>query len=184
MRCILFYGFSLAFIGLEQENTVNRAEKTQAIADLKQRFEAAELVIVTQNKGLTDKQSKELRSGLRAEGGSYKVAKNTLVKLALQGTKFEGLADSFSGPTGIATSADPMVAARVTYNFAKANDKLVIIGGATEKEILDVAKINYLATLPSMDQLRGKLVGLLQAPGAQLARLANAYATKDAAAAE
>ncbi len=162
---------------------MNRTEKTQEIAELKQRFESAELVIVTQNKGLTDKQSKELRSGLRAEGGSYKVAKNTLVKLALQGTKFEGLADKFSGPTGIATSNDPMVAARVTYNFAKTNDKLVILGGATDKEVLDVAKINYLATLPSMDQLRGKLVGLLQAPGAQLARLANAYATKDQASA-
>jgi large subunit ribosomal protein L10 len=160
---------------------VNRAEKEQEILDLRKRFEASELVILTQNKGLTDKQSKELRSSLRAEGGSYKIAKNTLAKLALKGTKFEGLADKFTGPTGIATSKDPMVAARVTYNFAKANDKLVIVGGASDTALLDTAKINYLATLPSMDQLRGKLVGLLQAPGAQLARLANAYATKDQA---
>ncbi len=160
---------------------MNRAEKEQEILDLRKRFEASDLVILTQNKGLTDKQSKELRSSLRAEGGSYKVAKNTLAKLALKGTKFEGLADKFTGPTGIATSKDPMVAARVTYNFAKANDKLVIVGGASDTALLDTAKINYLATLPSMDQLRGKLVGLLQAPGAQLARLANAYATKDQA---
>lgn len=160
---------------------MNRAEKEQEILDLRKRFEASELVIITQNKGLTDKQSKDLRSSLRAEGGSYKIAKNTLAKLALKGTKFEGLADKFTGPTGIATSKDPMVAARVTYNFAKANDKLVIVGGASDTALLDTAKINYLATLPSMDQLRGKLVGLLQAPGAQLARLANAYATKDQA---
>jgi len=160
---------------------VNRAEKEQEILDLRKRFEASDLVILTQNKGLTDKQSKELRSSLRAEGGSYKIAKNTLAKLALKGTKFEALADKFTGPTGIATSKDPMVAARVTYNFAKANDKLVIVGGASDTALLDAAKINYLATLPSMDQLRGKLVGLLQAPGAQLARLANAYATKDQA---
>lgn len=157
---------------------MNRAEKEQEILDLRKRFEASELVIITQNLGLTDKQSKELRSSLRAEGGSYKIAKNTLAKLALKGTKFEGLADKFTGPTGIATSKDPMVAARVTYNFAKTNEKLVIVGGASDNALLDKAKINYLATLPSMDQLRGKLVGLLQAPGAQLARLANAYATK------
>ncbi|MGZ9109481.1 MAG: 50S ribosomal protein L10 [Micavibrio sp.] len=160
---------------------MNRAEKEQEILDLRKRFEASELVIITQNKGLTDKQSKELRSSLRAEGGSYKIAKNTLAKLALKGTKYEGLADKFTGPTGIATSKDPMVAARVTYNFAKTNDKLVIVGGASDTALLDTAKINYLATLPSLDQLRGKLVGLLQAPGAQLARLTNAYATKDQA---
>lgn len=160
---------------------MNRAEKEQEILDMRSRIEASNLVIVTQNLGLTDKQSKELRSSLRAEGGSYKVAKNTLVKLALKGTKFEGLGDMFKGPTGIATSTDPMVAARVTYNFAKANEKLVILGGASDSAVLDAAKIKYLATLPSMDQLRGKLVGLLQAPGAQLARLANAYATKDQA---
>ena len=162
---------------------MNRAQKAQAIEDLKARIEASELIILTENKGLTDEQSKVLRSALRAEDASFKVAKNTLTKLALKGTQFEGLSDMLKGPIGIATSKDPMVAARVTYNFAKtSNDKLIIVGGATRAEVLDANKIKYLATLPSLDALRGKLIGILQAPGAQLARLANAYATKDGAA--
>ena len=164
---------------------MKRADKTIEIEAWKKRFEAADLVVLTQNNGLTDEQSKVLRSALRAEDGSFKVGKNTLVKLALKGTKFEGLSDKLVGPIGIATSKDPMVAARVTYNFAKTtNEKLVIVGGASSTEILDAATIKYLATLPSLDALRGKIIGILQAPGAQLARLANAYATKDGASAE
>lgn len=158
--------------------------KKQLIDETKARLQAAELVILTHNKGVTAEQDRTFRKTLRDEGGSYKIVKNTLAKRALEGTKYEGLADLLKGPVGIATSEDPIVAARVAYNFAKTNDKLVIIGGASSTEIMDVDKIKFLATLPSLDQLRGKLVGLLQAPGAQLARLANAYATKDGAAAE
>lgn len=162
---------------------MKRAEKAQEIENLKTRLNDAELVVLTLNKGMTDEQSKTLRSALRAEGASYKVAKNTLTKLALKGTKFEGLSDKLTGPIGIATSKDPMAAARIAYNFAKtSNEKLEIVAGASTTEILDANKIKYLATLPSLDALRGKLIGILQAPGAQLARLANAYATKDGAA--
>lgn len=154
-------------------------EKAQIIADTKKRFESAELIILTHNKGVTAEQDRMFRKTLREEGGSFKVVKNTLAKRALEGTKFAGLADKLQGPVGIATSADPVVAARVAYNFAKTNEKLVIIGGATPNGVMDLEKIKFLATLPSLDGLRGKLIGLLQAPGAQLARLANAYATKE-----
>lgn len=157
---------------------MNRAEKQQEIEDLKALFAEEEMVIVTKYDGLTVKDLTKLRGELRAEGAKFKVAKNTLVRRALEGSKFAGIADLFSGPTGIATSKDPMAAARVTHAFSKTNDKLVILGGANSNEVLDVATIKYLATLPSLDALRGKLIGILQAPGAQLARLANAYAEK------
>ena len=159
---------------------MNRTEKAQEVEDLKKRLSESNLVVLTHNKGITAQQSNALRRALGAEEGSFRVAKNTLVKLAIKGTKYEGLADTLKGPVGIATSKDPVVAARVTYEFAKGTaDKLVIIGGANDTEVLSVDKVKFLATLPSLDGLRGKLVGLLQAPGAQLARLANAYATKD-----
>lgn len=147
------------------------------------RLENAELVILTRNKGLTHKMDRELRDSLRKEGATFGVEKNTLVKRALEGTKFEHLSDKLSGPIGIAISQDPLSAARIVYEFAKKNDKLEIVAGASANEALDLEKIKFLALLPSMDQLRGKIVGLLQAPGAQLARLANAYATKDEASA-
>lgn len=161
---------------------MDRAQKAKEIQDLNARLKDSELVILVHNKGITHAQDMELRSKLRAEGGSYKVAKNTLTKLALKGTKYEGLADTLTGPVGIATSKDPILAARVTYEFAKgSNDKMEIIGGANDTGVLPLEKIKFLATLPSMDGLRGKIIGILQAPGAQLARLANAYATKDQA---
>ena len=158
---------------------MNRAEKQQEVESLKTRLDDQEMVVVTHYAGLTVKQLTELRGALRAEGASFKVTKNTLARRALTGTKFEGLLPLMKGQTGIASSQDPMAAARVVYNFAKTNDKLVILGGANSQEVLSIDTLKFLATLPSLDALRGKLVGLLQAPGAQLARLANAYATKD-----
>lgn len=161
---------------------MDRAQKAKEIQDMNVRLKDSELVILVHNKGITHAQDMELRSKLRAEGGSYKVAKNTLTKLALKGTKYEGLADKLTGPVGIVTSKDPILAARVAYEFAKgSNDKMEIIGGANDTGVLPLEKIKFLATLPSMDGLRGKIIGILQAPGAQLARLANAYATKDQA---
>lgn len=155
---------------------IAKAEKISAVAD---RLAKAELVILTRNKGLTHVMDRELRNNLRKEGATFGVEKNTLVARALKGTKFEHLSDKLSGPIGIAISEDPMAAARVVYDFAKKNDKLEIVGGASGAEALDLEKIKFLALLPTMDQLRGKIIGILQAPGAQLARLANAYATKD-----
>jgi|JI102314A1RNA_FD_contig_81_1848599_length_818_multi_2_in_0_out_0_2 large subunit ribosomal protein L10 len=150
--------------------------KTDAVA---KRLENAELVILTHNKGMTHQMDRELRNNLRKEGATFGVEKNTLVARAVKGTKFESLTDKLKGPVGIAVSNDPLTAARVVYEFAKKNDKIEIIGGASVDGALDLEKIKFLALLPSMDQLRGKIIGILQAPGAQLARLANAYATKD-----
>lgn len=153
--------------------------KAQEIATTKKMAEDAELMILVHKNGVTAEQDRMFRKTGREEGVTAKVVKNTLAKRALEGTKFAGLADQLKGPVCIVTSKDPIAAARVTYNFAKANDKMVILGGANSTEVMSVDKIKFLATLPSLDQLRGKLVGILYAPGAQLARLANAYATKD-----
>jgi len=159
---------------------MNRTEKAQQIEEIKARLAESNLVVLTHNKGITAQQSNALRRALDAEDASYKVAKNTLVKLAIKGTKYEGLSDLLTGPVGITISKDPVAAARIVHGFAKdTGGKLEIIGGANDTEILSLDKVKFLATLPSLDGLRGKLVGLLQAPGAQLARLANAYATKD-----
>src|SRR5688500_6797374 len=108
---------------------MNRAEKEQEVANLKAGLENCEMVVITHNKGLTSKQSSELRRKLKAEGASLKVVKNTLARRALAGTKFEGLTAYLTGPTGIASSEDPLAAARITHDFAKTNDKLVILGG-------------------------------------------------------
>lgn len=159
---------------------IAKAEKVSAVAD---RLAKAELVILTRNKGLTHVMDRELRNNLRKEGATFGVEKNTLVARALKGTKFEHLSDKLSGPIGIAISEDPMAAARVVYDFAKKNDKLEIVAGASGADALDLERIKFLALLPTKDQLRGKIIGILQAPGAQLARLANAYATKDQASA-
>ncbi len=168
---------------MERAQKAQMIEKANLIADTKKRIEAAELIVLAHNTGITAEQDRMFRKNLRDEGASSKVVKNTLAKRALEGTKFAGLADQLKGPVVIVTSKDPISAARITYNFAKANEKLVIIGGANTTEVMDLNKIKFLATLPSLDALRGKLVGILQAPGAQLARLANAYATKDSASA-
>jgi large subunit ribosomal protein L10 len=160
---------------------MTRADKEQEIKTVSRMVGDADLVIVTRNKGLTMKDVTALRNDLRKNDAKYKVSKNTLVRRALDGTKFEGLKDIMVGPTALATSKDPIAAARVVYNFTKTNDKLEIVGGASTEGVLDLATIKYLATLPSLDGLRGKIVGLLQAPGAQLARLAQAYADKGAA---
>ncbi len=159
---------------------MSRAEKEQEVTTVGQMVSDAELVIVTRNKGLTMKEVTALRNDLRKNEAKYKVSKNTLARRALTGTKYESLKDILTGPTALATSKDPIAAARIVYNFTKTNDRLEIVGGASPAGILDADRIKYLATLPSLDGLRGKIIGILQAPGAQIARVVNAYATKDA----
>ena len=172
---------------------MDRASKEELVQQLNERFQEAGLVIVTQQSGLTVAQSQDLRRKMRAAGASYKVTKNRLTRLALKGTKFEAIESLFTGPTGIAYSEDPVTAAKIAVEFAKDNDKLTIIGGAMETTVLDASGVEALAKLPSLDELRGKIVGLLQAPATklagvtqapagQLARLLNAYAQKGEAA--
>ncbi len=172
---------------------MDRARKEQLVVELNGAFADAALVVVTHQSGLTVAESTDLRRRMRDAGASFKVTKNRLVKLALVGTAYEGIADLFEGPTAIAYSADPVVAARVAVDFSKENEKLVVIGGAMAEDRLDEAGVKALATLPSLDDLRGKLVGLLnspatkvagvlQAPAGQLARVLSAHADQGEAA--
>lgn len=158
---------------------MNRTEKKEAIASLNQTFQANDLIIVAHNNGLNAAQTDALRRASRAAGITTKVAKNSLCQIAIKGTNFEGITDLLKGPTVLMFGSDLVGSAKAAADFAKTNPAFVITGGAHGTEMLDVAKVNVLASLPSMDQLRGKLVGLIQAPAAQLARLAQAYADKE-----
>jgi large subunit ribosomal protein L10 len=171
---------------------VEKAEKRELVTELNGVFSNAGSVVVAHYAGLTVAQLSDLRKKMRAAGGSVKVAKNRLIKIALQGTKSEGMSDLFVGQTIIAYSEDPIAAPKVAVDFAKINDKLVIIGGAMGTTTLNDAGIKALATMPSLNELRAKLVGMistpatriasvLSAPGAQIARVLNAYSQKDAA---
>lgn len=171
---------------------MNREEKATQIEALNQTLGQATLVVVTRQSGLTVAEVSDLRSRMRANGASYKVTKNRLARLALKGTKFEACASFFVGPTAVAVSKDPVAAAKVAVDYAKGNEKLTVVGGALGNQLLDADGIMALAKLPSIDQLRGKLLGLLQAPatkiagilqapGGQLARVLRAHADKDAA---
>ncbi len=157
---------------------MNRTEKKDAISGLNQTFQNNDLVIVAHNNGLNAAQTDELRRATRAAGITTKVAKNSLVQIAIKGTNFEVASDLLSGPTMLLFGSDLVSGTKAAADFAKGNPAFVIVGGVHSAKLMDVAEVNMLASLPSMDQLRGKLVGLLQAPGAQLARLAQAYADK------
>ena len=177
---------------LSMETAMDRAQKQVSIETLKGVFADAGAVVVTHNRGLTVAEMTDLRGRLRKEGAHLKVVKNTLAQKALNGSVGEAGDALFAGPVAIAYAADPVSAAKVATQYAKENDKFSIIGGLMGQEVLDKSAVGALATLPSLDELRGKLIGLLQAPAtkiagvlqapaAQLARVFGAYATKDAA---
>jgi large subunit ribosomal protein L10 len=161
---------------------VDRSQKEKLVAELHQTFGEVNLVVVTHQSGLTVAEVTELRRRMRAAGAGYKVSKNRLTRLALEGTKFAALQSLLTGPTAIATSDDPVAAAKICVEFAKDNEKMVIVGGALGEKALDVAGVTELAKLPSLDELRGRLIGLLQAPAGQLARVFSAYASQGEAA--
>lgn len=154
----------------------NRQKKANEIAALKTTFDQSETVVVAHYSGLSVAQMTDLRNKLRAEGASFKVTKNTLTKLALKGSRFEAISDLFEGPTGVAVSNDPVAAAKVVHEFAKKNTKLVIVGGAMGETVLDANGVEQLAKMPSLDELRGKIVGILQAPATKVARVLQAPA--------
>ncbi len=157
---------------------MNRTEKQEAIQTYNGMFTGSGSVVVCGYQGLTVKDLNVLRSDLRAEGGNFTVTKNTLAKLGSKDTDYEGLNDLFTGPTGIVYSTDAVAAAKVAYNFAKKNDKLVILGGGLGAKVLDVAGVEALAKLPSLDEVRGTLVGLIQAPATKIARVLQAPASQ------
>ncbi|NIQ93561.1 MAG: 50S ribosomal protein L10, partial [Desulfuromonadales bacterium] len=130
------------------------------------------------NLGLSVDQSTDLRSKMREAGASYKVAKNRLAKLALKDTDYAGIEEYLSGPVGLAWSEDPVAAAKAAVDFAKSNDKLEIVGGSMGTQVLDEAGIKALASMPSLDELRGKIVGLVNAPATKVAQVVNAPAAK------
>ena len=152
---------------------MERAEKREVVTALHDVFAKTGVVVVAHYAGLTVAQMTKLRSEMRNAGGRVKVAKNRLVKLALEGTDAKVIADLLKGPTCLAYSADPIAAPKVAVRFAKANEKFVILGGAMGPTVLDAKGVNSLADLPSLDELRGKLIGLLQAPAGKIARTLN-----------
>ena len=166
---------------------MDRTEKADLVASLHQTFEDTTMVVVTHYSGLTVAELGDLRGRMREAGALFKVTKNRLTRLALKDTKFEALSDMFTGPTAIAYSDDPVAAAKVAVNYAKENDKLIVLGGGLDAETLDADGVKALATLPSLDELRAKIVGMLntpatriagvlQAPGGQVARVISAHA--------
>jgi len=148
---------------------VNRTEKAELIETLQETLSGATTVVIAHQVGLTVAESTELRQKMRESGSTFKVTKNRITKLALAGTDFEGLTDLFTGPTAMGTSADPVAAAKTLVDYAKSNDKLTIVGGALDGKVLDKAGVEALATMPSLDELRGKLIGLVQAPAGKIA---------------
>ena len=153
---------------------MERAEKREVVTALHDVIAKAGVVVVAHYAGLTVTEMTRLRRDMRSAGGQVKVAKNRLVKLALEGTDAKGIADLLRGPTCIAYSADPIAAPKVAIKFAKTNEKFVILGGTMGATALDAKGVSSLASLPSLDELRGKLIGLIQAPASKLARTLNA----------
>ena len=157
---------------------MDRSQKADAVAQLNAVFNEVSVVVVTRNLGMTVAQTTALRGKMREAGASYKVAKNRLAKLAIQDTDYTGLGDMLTGPVGLAWSTDPVAAAKAAVEFAKANDKLEIVGGSMGAVVLDEAGIKALASMPSLDELRGKLVGLINAPATKIAQVVTAPAAK------
>jgi large subunit ribosomal protein L10 len=168
---------------------LDRTEKRKFVAGLNAALADTTMIVVTRNQGLTVAEATDLRRRMRAAGATFKVAKNRLTHLALEGTQFDGLKPMLKGPTALAWAPDPVAVAKAAVEFARTNEKLVLIGGSLGSRTLDATGVRALAELPSLDTLRGRIVGLisapatrvagvLQAPGGQLARVFGALARK------
>ena len=157
---------------------MDRAQKAEQVSGLAKTLSETSVVVVARNHGLTVAQVTDLRIKMRAAGATFKVTKNRLARIALEGTPYQPLGDMLTGPVGFATSTDPVAAAKVAVDFAKTNDKFEIVGGAMGATMLDINGVKALATLPSLDELRAKIVGLVQAPATKLAQLSTAPAAK------
>ncbi len=174
---------------------MDRTEKREFVTELNQALTDTSMIVVTRNAGLTVAEVTDWRRKMRASGSTYKVAKNRLTNLALAGTPFDGIQPMLKGPTALAWAKDPVAVAKVAVEFAKTNEKFVVIGGALGSRTLDANGIKTLSEMPSLDTLRAgllgliaapatKIAGVLQAPAGQLARVFGAYAKKDEASAE
>jgi len=170
---------------------VDRTEKREFVAELNLALQATTMIVVARNGGLTVAEASDLRRKMRASGSTYRVAKNRLAHLALEGTKFDGIKSMLKGPTALAWSSDPVSVAKAAVEFARTNEKFQVVGGALGARTLSADGIKSLAELPSLDTLRAGLLGMistpatriaaiLQAPGGQLARVFGAFARRDA----
>jgi large subunit ribosomal protein L10 len=157
---------------------MDRSQKAESVASLNAVFNEVGVVVITRNLGMSVAQSTALRTKMRDAGAAYKVAKNSLAKLAIANTNYAGIDEMLAGPTALSTSVDPVAAAKVVVDFAKTNDKLEIVGGAMGAQVLTPDGIKALATMPSLDELRGRLIGLVQAPATKIAQLTTAPAAK------
>ena len=157
---------------------MDRSQKADSVAQLNAVFQEAGVVVVTRNLGMSVAQSTDLRTKMRDAGASYKVAKNRLARLALNDTDYVGLSDLLTGPTALAYSTDPVAAAKAAVDFAKTTDRIEILGGSMGGQLLDQAGVKALASMPSLDELRAKLVGLVNAPATKIAQVVNAPAAK------
>ncbi|MBO6290352.1 MAG: 50S ribosomal protein L10 [Alphaproteobacteria bacterium] len=160
---------------------MNREEKSELLSLLNDVFSKAESVVLAEYKGLTVAEADALRNKIREAGASIRVTKNRIAKLAVKDTNFENLADMFKGPIIMAYAPDPIAACKACVEYAKENEKFVVVGGALSDKALTLDEIKQLASIPSMDELRAKLIGLLQAPAAKMARVCKAYSEKEAA---
>ena len=157
---------------------MDRSQKAESVASLNAVFGEVGVVVITRNLGLSVAQSTALRIRVRDAGASYKVAKNRLAKLAIVETDYAAIGDMFTGPTAIASSVDPVAAAKAVVDFAKTTDRIEIVGGAMGTQVLDAEGIKALAAMPSLDQLRATIIGLVQAPATKIAQLTTAPAAK------
>jgi large subunit ribosomal protein L10 len=168
---------------------LTRTQKHDIVGEVQETLKNSTSLILVHNKGMTVAEVSELRRRMRAAGAEYRVVKNRLAKLALKDSEFESASDLFTGPTAMATSKDPVAAAKIAVEFAKTNEKLVIVGGSFANKVMDAKGVEALSKLPSLDELRARLVGmlqtpaqriatLLQAPGSQVARVVSAYSQK------
>jgi large subunit ribosomal protein L10 len=157
---------------------MDRSQKAESVASLNATFNEAGVVVVTRNLGMTVAQSTVLRTKMREAGASFKVSKNTLARLAIADTDYAGIGDMLVGPVALASSVDPVAAAKVAIDFAKTNDKLEIVGGSMGTQVLNPEGIKALASMPSLDQLRATVIGLIQAPATKIAQLTTAPAAK------
>ena len=157
---------------------MDRSQKAESVASLNAVFSEVGVVVIARNLGLTVAQSTALRGKMRDAGASYKVAKNSLARLAIKDTHYAGIGDMLTGPTAIASSVDPVAAAKAVVEFAKTNDKLEIVGGSMGALVLNADGVKALASMPSLDQLRGTIIGLVQAPATKIAQLVTAPAAK------
>ena len=153
---------------------MNREEKAAVVDSLRSTFEQSEVVVITHQSGLTVSEVEGLRSNVRAAGAGYKVTKNRLARIALNGTRYENLTDQFTGPTSVTTSDDPVAAAKVIVEFANSNEKLTIVGGGLGEKPLTVDEIKALAKVPPIEELRAKIVGMLQTPASRMVGVLNA----------